>query len=345
MAIGEAEDVPRIGVPPAVDQLVVVTAHAHVPVRAGHQVDERGLRVTRVLELVGQDPSPPLPQPRQPVRMLGKQPDRAREQIIELERVTPPQLPLALPPHRRDQRRGHMSRAAHIRIGGHQRVLGAGDLGEHLGARRLPVVGQRPLDLTPFGVGQQPVDHPAHVGLVVDRVALGAPEHAGVLAEQPRAHRVKRRRRDRAGDGFAEQIGEPQAELAGGTNAEGDREDLPRLSAPASDQERGAVRQRAGLAGTRPREQQQRAGAERDGLRLLGGQPREQSLGPGRRRIALARVGSSHASPPSGDRMESACGRASPVRRPRSTASGAGRDPRPGFSACPRSGRMRRGRR
>ena len=198
MAIAEAEDVPRVGVPPAVDQLVVVTAHAHVPVRAGHQVDERRLRVTGVLELVGQDPSPPLAQPRQPVRMLGEQPDRAREQIVELERVAPPQLPLALAPHRRDQRRGHMSSGALVRVRGHERVLGAGDLGEHLGARGLPVVGQRPLDLTPFGVRQQPVDHPAHVGLVVDRVALGAPEHARVLAQQPRAHRVKRRRRDRA---------------------------------------------------------------------------------------------------------------------------------------------------
>ena len=66
----EAEDVPRVGVPPAVDQLVVIAAHAQVPVRAGEQVDERRLRVAGVLELVGQQPSPPLPQPRQPVRML-----------------------------------------------------------------------------------------------------------------------------------------------------------------------------------------------------------------------------------------------------------------------------------
>ena len=52
--------------------------------------------------------------------------------------------------------------------------------------------------------------------------------------------------------------------------------------------------QRAGLAGARAGEQQQRAGAERDGLRLLGGQPREQALGPGRRVIAHARVGLGH---------------------------------------------------
>ena len=70
VALAEAEDVPRVGVPPAVDQLVVIAAHAQVPVRAGEQVDERRLRVAGVLELVGQDPPPPLPQPREPVRVL-----------------------------------------------------------------------------------------------------------------------------------------------------------------------------------------------------------------------------------------------------------------------------------
>ena len=90
------------------DQLVVIAAHAHVPVRAGEQVDERRLRVARVLELVGHDPPPPLPQPRQPVRMLREQPDRAREQIVELERVAAPELALGLAPHRGDQRRARM---------------------------------------------------------------------------------------------------------------------------------------------------------------------------------------------------------------------------------------------
>ena len=70
VALAEAEDVPGVGVAPAVDQLVVVAAHAQVPVRAGEQVDEHRLRVAGVLELVGQDPPPPLPQPREPVRML-----------------------------------------------------------------------------------------------------------------------------------------------------------------------------------------------------------------------------------------------------------------------------------
>jgi hypothetical protein len=102
---------------------------------------------------------------------------------------------------------------------------------------------------------------------------------------------VKRRRRDAACDGLAEQVREPQTELAGGADAESDREDLPRLGAPAREQVRGAVGQRAGLAGARPGEQQQRTGAMGYCLGLLRGQSREQAFGPGRRVIAQARVG------------------------------------------------------
>ena len=92
VALLEAQDVPRVGVPPAVDQLVVIAAHAQVAVRAGEQVDERRLRVAGVLELVGQKPPPSLPQPRQPVRLLTQQPHRKRQQVVELERVAAPQL-------------------------------------------------------------------------------------------------------------------------------------------------------------------------------------------------------------------------------------------------------------
>ena len=160
------------------------------------------------------------------------------------------------------------------------------------------MVGERPLDLSARRVGEQPVDHPAHVGLVIDGVALGAPERAGVLAQQPRAHRVKRGRGDAARDRLAEQVGQAQPQLAGGAHAEGDREDLPRLRAPARQQVRDAVRERSGLAGAGTGQQEQRAGAVGDGTGLLGGQPREQAVGPGRRVAARARVRERHQSPP-----------------------------------------------
>ena len=128
VAFGESEDVPRVGVAPAVDQLVVVAAHAHVAVRTGEQVDQRRLRVAGVLELVDEDPSPALAKPRQPVRLLCDQPDGAGEQVVELKRVGAPQLHLALPPHRRDQRRGGMRCRPLVALGPQQQVLRARDL-------------------------------------------------------------------------------------------------------------------------------------------------------------------------------------------------------------------------
>ena len=70
MTVVEVEDVAGVGVAPGVDHLVVIAAHAQVPVRAGEQVDQDRLGVAGVLELVGHDPSPPRSQPGEPVRVL-----------------------------------------------------------------------------------------------------------------------------------------------------------------------------------------------------------------------------------------------------------------------------------
>ena len=156
-----------------------------------------------------------------------------------------------------------------------EQVLRARDLSEHLDARRLPAVPQRPLDLTTRGVGEQPVDHAAHIALVVDGVALGAAEHRCVLAQQPRAHGVKRRRGHRACDRLAEQVREPEPQLSGGADTEGDGEDLPRLRAPGTEEIRSSVCQRLCLAGTRAGEQQQGTAAVSYSLCLFGSQVRE----------------------------------------------------------------------
>jgi hypothetical protein len=60
VALAEAEDVPRVGVAPAVDQLVVIAGHAHVPVPAGEEVHQGRLGVARVLKFVDDDPPPSL---------------------------------------------------------------------------------------------------------------------------------------------------------------------------------------------------------------------------------------------------------------------------------------------
>jgi hypothetical protein len=55
---------------------------------------------------------------------------------------------------------------------------------------------------------------------------------------------------------LAEQLGEPQPQLAGDAHAERDGEDLPRRGAAARQQVGDAVRERARLAGPGPGEQQ-----------------------------------------------------------------------------------------
>ena len=98
------------------------------------------------------------------------------------------------------------------------------------------------------------------------------PNSAGVLAQQPRAHGVEGRGEHAARGAFAEQVGEPQPQLAGGAHAEGDGEDLARRRLPGGEQVRDAVGERAGLAGAGPGDDQQRPGAVADGLGLLGRQ-------------------------------------------------------------------------
>jgi hypothetical protein len=121
------------------------------------------------------------------------------------------------------------------------------------------------------------------------RVADRAFEPVRVLAQQPRVHGVKDRRPHPASDRLAEQVGEPQAQLPGHSDAEGDGENL-RRSRPAGGQQVGRpVGQGAGLAGAGSGEQQQRAAAVGDGPGLFGRQPGEQVFGPGRR--VAARLG------------------------------------------------------
>jgi len=61
---------------------------------------------------------------------------------------------------------------------------------------------------------------------------LGAPEQLRVLAQQAGAHRMERGRSDHSRPLLAQQVGQPQSQLAGRADAERHREDLvrPRLS-------------------------------------------------------------------------------------------------------------------
>jgi hypothetical protein len=100
-----------------------------------------------------------------------------------------------------------------------------------------------------------------------------------VLAQDPRADRVKGGGGHAPSALLAEQVGEPQPQLARGAHAEGHSEDLPRPRAAGGEQMRDPVSEGLGLARARAGEQQQRPGAVADRLSLLGGQPGEQRVG------------------------------------------------------------------
>ena len=308
VALAEAEHVPWLRAAPAVDQLIVIGHDGHVAAGAREQRDEHALRLVGVLEFVHQQPAPALAVVREPVGMLGQQPHRVHEQIVEVERVRAPQLDLELTPHGRDERAAWASSL--VGVGGEQSVLGQRDLPQQLRGCRLAAVGQRRLDRAALGVREQPLDHLADVGLVVDRVGVGAAEQLGVFAQHPRADRVKRRGRHAARPFFAEQVSEPQPQLAGRAHAERDREDLPRLRSPAREQMGDPVRDGAGLAGPRAGEQQQRTRTMPDRVALLGRQLAGQLVRRARagarqmchlQSLSVGRVQRDHA-PPAGDR-------------------------------------------
>jgi hypothetical protein len=145
----------------------------------------------------------------------------------------------------------------------------------HLAGGRLAAISQRSLNLGAFMVGEDPVDHPSHVPLVVDRVPLGAAEQLCVLAQQPRAHRVERGRCDLACPLLAQQVGEPESQFASRADTERDAEDLVGARLLRLEQIRDPVGDGAGLARPWARDQKQRAGAVRDGLSLLGREAHE----------------------------------------------------------------------
>ena len=300
VALAEAQDVARLGAAEAVDELILVADRRQVAGGPGEQFEQRGLRLVGVLQLVDDQPAPARAQVGEPLRLLAQQPHREGEQVIERPRVAALELALTRPPHGGEQRAGRGRVWTVEGLRGQEPVLGLADVALELGCRGPAAAPERLGDLDAPAVCEQPVDDVAQVGLVVDRVALGAAERGGVLAQHARAQRVKRRGGDAARGLLAEQVGEPEPQLAGGAHAEGDGEDLPRRGAAAGQQVGDAVGQRARLAGAGPGHQQQRSAAVAYGGGLLGRQPGGDRLGPrvGRARVGDTRGGVGHASPP-----------------------------------------------
>ena len=156
VALAEAQDVARLGAAEAVDQLVLVADRGQVAGRPGEQLEQRGLRLVGVLQLVDDQPAPARAQVREPLRLLAQQPHREHEQVIERPRVAALELALARPPHGGDQRAGRGRERAVERVRGQQPVLGHADLVLELGRRRPAAALERLRDLAAPAVGEQP---------------------------------------------------------------------------------------------------------------------------------------------------------------------------------------------
>ena len=121
------------------------------------------------------------------------------------------------------------------------------------------------------------------VGVVDDEAGVDA-DRGAVAPQHARAERVERAHRDVAAL-LADEPEDALAHLGGGLVRERDREDPPRGHAAHADEVGDPVRQHAGLAGARAREDEQRSLGRRDRTRLLGVEARDDGLGT-RRRVA-----------------------------------------------------------
>jgi len=81
----------------------------------------------------------------------------------------------------------------------------------------MSALAKRGLNRAPVLVRQDPVEDPAHVALLVDRIVLASAEDMRVLAQQPRAHRIERGRGNAACPFLAERVGQPESQRAGRT--------------------------------------------------------------------------------------------------------------------------------
>jgi hypothetical protein len=108
---------------------------------------------------------------------------------------------------------------------------------------------------------------PPRVRLVVDRELARVAEAVGLRPQHARAGRVEGHQ-PHPPRGPAEQQLDALAHLPGRLVRERDRQDLPRLRLICVDQEGDPMREHAGLAAARPREDQQRPLAVRNSLPL-----------------------------------------------------------------------------
>ncbi len=266
----EVQDIPDVGVPEAVDRLVLVSYDHQVVVLGGEQLQQPVLSVVGVLVLVDQNvaegAAPALTHLLEQLQRV----DGPHQQVVEVHRVRLEHPLLIERESLGDDLLKWTRRRFRIHPGVDQLVLGAGDLRADR-ARRVALRVDVQLVHAAF-------EHPQRVGLVVDREAARVAEPLSVGAQHPGAGRVEGRHPHRPGRA-ADQRLDPLAHLLGGFVGEGDREDLARPGGAGRQQVGDPVGEHAGLAGAGAGQHQQRplAVAHRLALRLV--QLRQQPLG------------------------------------------------------------------
>ena len=255
----EREDIGDVCSTEAVDRLRVVADHREVAVLAGEQLQPAVLGGVRVLVLVDEHVTEgagvavtDLLEQRQDV-------DRVDEQVIEVHRVHVVHLALVADERLGDGLLEVRADELLVGLGVTQLVLRVGDLVLH-GAGRVA------LRVDTVRV-EAALDHPARVGLVVDRELPRVAKPLPIGAQHPRAGGMERHDPHRARAPADEQL-DALAHLERRLVRERDRQDLVRARLPGALEERDPVRQHAGLAGARAGEDQQRSLAVRDGVAL-----------------------------------------------------------------------------
>ena len=281
----ELLDVADRGTTEGVDRLVGVADDGELAGRhlvrpgADQRAHQHVLGVVRVLVLVDQDMTEAAVVVLGDGRVIGEQPDRAHDEVVEVQGVGLREAPLVLGVRGGDDARDRVVGGGVRELrGAHQLVLLVRDPRRHHFRREA-------LDVDVLRL-EDHLDEALGVLRVVDGERGGQPRRGMLGAQDPHARGVEGRhphpprvRPDQPADALAH--------LGGGLVREGDRQDLPGPR-PARGQEiRDAVRERARLAGPGARHDEQGPAGVRDGRALLGVESVEQGLGIARRAVGV----------------------------------------------------------
>ena len=255
----EAQDHAVVAAAPRVDRLVVVADDGNVAVLLGQRRHQTVLGVVHVLVLVDQNVLELGLIARARVFVVVEQPDRAGDQVVEVESVGFGQAAVVLAVDVGVALAGEGRVLGLVLFGGPKVVLGLRDLGEGRARGDLALV--------VIEVGDHLADDPFLVGIVHDREVRRDADLLAVAPEHPDAHAMERADPQVARRSTDHPF-EPRLHLAGRLVGERHRQDTVGEDLLLFEEVRDPVGEYTGLAGTGTREDQHRSVGMLDGLAL-----------------------------------------------------------------------------